>query len=282
MMIHLAIIGAGGNMGRRVTRALKEDAQYRLYLVEPSETGRARLAEMGMMTTERDEALAAAEAVVMAVPDRVVSEVAHEIVPRLKPGTLLMSLDPAAGYAGKLPGRADVSYFVCHPTHPPLYDLLAEPDAEARKDYWGHGLAQQALVCALTQGPEADYVRGEQIAIAMFKPISRSHRITIEQMAILEPAMAETTSNTCLSVIKEAMDEAVRRGVPEAAAYDFMMGHIQLGIAIIFGATDWKLSAGAQQAIDEAMPYLIQPDWKQVFDRDQLMASVRRITGEQV
>lgn len=281
-MIHLAIIGAGGNMGRRVTRALKDDTEFQLYLVEPGDAGRAKLAELGVRTTERDVALAAAEAVVMAVPDRLVSEVAAEIVPRLKPGTLLMSLDPAAGYAGKLPGRGDVSYFVCHPTHPPLYDLLAEPDPEARKDYWGHGLAHQALVCALTQGPESDYGRGEHIAIRMFQPISRAHRVTIEQMAILEPAMAETTAVTCLSVIKEAMDEAVRQGVPEAAAYDFMLGHIQLGIAILFGATDWQLSAGAKQAVAEAMVQIFQPDWKKVFDRDQLKASVRRITGEVV
>ncbi len=279
-MIHLAIVGAGGNMGRRVTRALTGNPEYQLYLVEPGETGRAKLAELGLNTTERDVALAAAEAVVMAVPDRLIGQVAAEIVPRLKPDTLLISLDPAAGYAGKLPGRPDVSYFVCHPTHPPLYDLLAEPDAEARKDYWGHGLAHQALVCALTQGPESDYGRGERIAVDMFQPISRAHRITIEQMAILEPAMAETTAVTCLSVIREAMDEAIRQGVPEAAARDFMLGHIQLGIAIIFGASEWQLSAGAKQAVAEAMPLIFQPDWKQVFERDQLLASVRRITGE--
>ena len=281
-MIHLAIIGAGGNMGRRVTRALKDHPEYQLYLVEPSEIGRAKLADLGVTTTERDAALSAAEAVVMAVPDRLITPVAEEIVPRLKPGTLLMSLDPAAGYAGKLPGRQDVSYFVCHPTHPPLYDLLAEPDSEARKDYWGHGLAHQALVCALTQGPEGDYVRGERIAVDMFKPISRAHRVTIEQMAILEPAMAETTAVTCLCVIKDAMDEAIKLGVPEQAARDFMLGHIQLGIAIIFGATDWQLSAGAKQAVAEAMPIIFQPNWRQVFDRDQLQASVRRITGEAV
>lgn len=278
-MIHLAIVGAGGNMGRRVTRALKDDPEFQLYLIEPSEVGRERLAELGVSATPRDEALAAAEAVIMAVPDRLIDSVAAEIVPLLKPGTLLISLDPAAGYAGKLPGRADIAYFVTHPTHPPLYDLLAETDPEARKDYWGHGKARQSLVNALAQGTEADYEKGERIAVRAFQPILRSHRVTLEQMAILEPAMAETTAVTCLSVIHEAMEEAIRLGVPPEAARDFMLGHIQLGIAIIFGASDWQLSDGAKQAVAEAMTQIFQPDWKKVFDLDQLKASVMRITG---
>ena len=39
------------------------------------------------------------------------------------------------------------------------------------------------------QGPEEDYARGEAIARAMYAPVMRSHRVTVEQMAILEPAL---------------------------------------------------------------------------------------------
>ena len=76
------------------------------------------------------------------------------------------------------------------------------------------------------QGPESDYTKGQNLATAMWKPVWRCHRVTVEQMAILEPVMSETVAATCLSVIREAMDEAIRRGVPAEAAQDFMMGHV--------------------------------------------------------
>ena len=40
-------------------------------------------------------------------------------------------------------------------------------------------------------------------------------------MAILEPAMSETCSGTFVVAMKEAMEEAISRGVPREAAFDF-------------------------------------------------------------
>ena len=41
-------------------------------------------------------------------------------------------------------------------------------------------------------------------------------------------------------------------GVPKEAAEDFLMGHFQIGIAIIFQQLNWRLSAGAQMALEKA------------------------------
>jgi D-apionate oxidoisomerase len=73
------------------------------------------------------------------------------------------------------------------------------------------------------QGPEADCAKGEQICREMFAPVMTSHRVTVEQMAILEPALSETVVATCMVIIREAIDEAVRRGVPQQAAMDFIL-----------------------------------------------------------
>jgi hypothetical protein len=74
------------------------------------------------------------------------------------------------------------------------------------------------------------------------------------------------------------MDEAIARGVPADAARDFLLGHLNVEIAILFDEIEWDFSAGAKKAIEEAKGVLFRPDWKKVFDRDQLKASVRRIT----
>lgn len=278
-MTTIAIFGAAGSMGTRVSNTLRNKTQYRLLFVESGDAGVARLGQRGDQATNAQDALAQADVVILAVPDRVLGAVAADVVPQARPGTLLVCLDPAAPHAGLLPKRSDLSYFVTHPAHPPVFN--DETDPEARRDFFGSGKAKQAIVCALLHGSEKDYTRGEAIAKDMFGPILRAHRITVEQMAILEPALSETVTATCMMVIREAMDEAIARGVPADAARDFLLGHLNIDLAIFFNEIDWELSDGAKFAIEEAKKSIFQPDWKKVFEPDAIRRSVARITGQE-
>lgn len=277
-MTTLSIIGAGGNMGTRISRALERFPQkYRLLFVEKEgSVGMERLVASGRTPVPLRQAQEEAEVVVMAVPDRAIRQVAAEVVPGLRSGALVILLDPAAPYAGHLPPREDVAYFVTHPAHPPIFN---DEVGEARRDFFG-GLAKQSIVSALVQGTEADYVRGETIARDMFGPILRSHRVSLEQMVMLEPALSETVAATCITIIREAMDEVIRRGVPPEVARDFLLGHVNIPLAIVFGEIDWDFSEAAKRAIQEAKRELFQPDWKKVFEPEHLRRSVARITGE--
>ena len=275
-MIEIAIFGAAGSMGSRATKALKDDPDYRVFHVEGNRAGEAKLRQGGIEPTPKQEAIAGADVVLLTVPDALIGPIADDIVPQLKSGAMVMGLDPAAPHAGRLPQRRDISYFVTHPAHPPVFN--DEVDPEARRDFFGSGRAKQAIVSALMQGPEEDYAKGEKIARKLFGPILRSHRVTVAQMAMLEPALSETVCATCLTVIREAMDEAIRRGVPAQAARDFLMGHINVELAILFDEIDWELSQGAKEAVEAARGDLLQPDWKKVFEPDRIMESVRRIS----
>jgi hypothetical protein len=277
-MYTVAIFGAGGSMGTRGSQALLNDPTYRVLHVEPGEAGQQRLAERGITPVSRKAAVSEADTVLLAVPDHLLTRIAADVVPALRSRTLVIFLDPAAPYHGRLPTRADIAYFVTHPGHPPLFGDEATP--EARRDFFGTGLAKQSIVSALMQGEEADYEKGEAISRKMFGPIIRSHRLTVEQMALLEPALAETLAATCLTVVREGMEEVIRRGVPAEAAKDFLLGHLNIELAIVFGESGWKFSQGCQRAIDEAKPVLFRSDWKKVFEPEQLKASVARIAGD--
>lgn len=274
--MNVAVFGAAGSMGVRVTNALKDVPEYTMLYVEAGEAGQARLREKGLDPTSQEEAVGEADVVIFAVPDTVVGSLAKEIVPSLKSGAMVVTLDPAAAYAGELPEREDISYFITHPAHPPIYN--DETDPEARRDYFGSGKAKQAFVNALMQGPEEDYAKGEKIASKLWGPVLRSHRVTVEQMAILEPVLSETVTATCLTIIREAVDEAAERGVPFEAARDFVLGHINVELAILFDELDWSLSAGAQKAVEEAKKDIFQPDWKKVFEPENIKESVAKIT----
>jgi D-apionate oxidoisomerase len=277
--MNVAVFGAAGSMGTRVTNALKGDPDYRMLYVEADAAGQDRLRERGLDPATQEEAVGEADVVIFAVPDTVVGSLARRIVPSLKSGTMVVTLDPAAAYGGELPEREDVSYFVTHPAHPPIYN--DETDPEARRDYFGSGKAKQAIVNALMQGPEEDYAKGEEIARKLWGPVLRSHRVTVEQMAILEPVLSETVTATCLTVIREAVDEAAERGVPFEAARDFVLGHINVELAILFDELDWSLSAGAQKAVEEAKKDIFQPDWRKVFEPENIKESVAKITASE-
>jgi len=273
-MTTIAIFGASGKMGTRISQKLRKEAGYRILHLESGEAGMARLKERGIKPTSEQEATSQADVVILAIPDFLIGNVASRIVPRLQSGAMVICLDPAAPCGGQLPDRMDISYFVTHPCHPPL--INDESDPRARRDFFG-GIARQNIVCALMQGPEEAYEKGERIARAMFTPVMNAHRITVEQMAILEPAMSETVVLTCMTVIREALEEAVNRGVPVAAARDFLFGHMNVDVGILFGFLDTQVSDGAKMAVKRAKQSIFQPDWKKVFEPDRVMGEVKAI-----
>lgn len=270
----VALFGAAGKIGSRISEKLRDDPTFRTLYVEAGEAGLARLRDRGLTPSSGEEAMGEADTIVLAIPDTLIGTVAADLVPQLKSGTLVILLDPAAPHGGELPERKDIAYLCVHPCHPPIVN--DEVDPEARADFWG-GVARQNLVCALIQGTEEDYARGERISRAMFAPILNVHRITVEQMAILEPAMAETVILTCMVVMREAIEEAIAGGVPRQVAYDFALGHMRVNLGILFGYIDAEVSEGAKLAVEHAKKSVFQPDWKKVFEPENVIAQVRAI-----
>jgi hypothetical protein len=189
---------------------------------------------------------------------------------------MMVMLDAAAPHAGEMPERDDISYFVTHPCHPPIFN--DETDQAAKADFFGGVAARQHIVCALMQGPEEHYALGEEVARAIYAPVMRAHRCTVEQLAILEPALSETVGATLALALREATDEAVRRGVPEQAAHDFMLGHLNIELAIAFGIFPGQFSDGALHAIDQARPQIFREGWlDRVFEPEAVLQSVKDI-----
>ena len=275
-MSTIALFGAGGKMGCRLARNLK-GSRFTVRHVEVGEAGRSRLkAELGFDCVDAAAGLAGADVVILAVPDTAIRAVSASISGQLKPGTMVVVLDAAAPFAGHLPARPDLTYFVTHPCHPPIFN--DETDPAAKNDHFGGIAAKQHIVSALMQGPEADYAKGEEIAKLIWAPVMRSHRVTVEQMALLEPGLSETVCATLLDVMREAMDEVVRRGVPPDAARDFLLGHMNVLGAVIFKETPGVFSDACNKAIEFGKPALMRPDWKSVFEPNEIAASIQRIT----
>ncbi len=195
------------------------------------------------MNVDAEAAYPVADIVILAVPDNLVGRIAGGFAGKLKPGARLVSLDAAAPHAGQMPDRSDIAIFATHPCHPSIF--RNDVGDAAQGDYFGGVAASQDIVCALMRGSEEDYELCEDIAKTIFAPVNKAHRTTVEQMAILEPALSETVGATLALALRDATEEAIRRGVPREAALAFVTGHLGVELAIAFDQYEGTFSDGA-------------------------------------
>jgi hypothetical protein len=260
-------------MGARMTANVRNEADYEILCCEKSEEAAKRIGNEGLTVAPAAEAARRADIVVLAVPDRLIGTISRELVPFVKRGATVLLLDPAAACAGELELGEGINCVVAHPCHPPLFG--EQTTDAARKDHFGGIAAWQDFVIALVKGDERAVEEAEKFLKTAWKPVRRAHRVTLEQMAILEPTMAEVVAASAAVLMKEALEEAVKAGVPRDAAESFMLGHAQIPLAIVFGAVSSPFSDAAKIAIAWGTERVIRPDWRRVFEPGNVRAAIK-------
>jgi ketol-acid reductoisomerase len=277
-MTRIALVGAGGKMGCRLTDNFLKSPQYSLDYLEVSDKGLQNLSQRNVVVSNEADAIAGADVVILAVPDVTIGAVSDKLIPKMKPGSVVLTLDPAAPLDGVIHHRDDLGYVIAHPCHPSVFNW--EPGEAAFRDFYGGISAKQSIVVALMYGSEDHYLLGEKVSQDMYAPIKETHRITLEQMAMLEPAMVETLAQTCMEVVKEGYDRIVELGVPEAAARDFVLGHLRIQIAVLFKEVNGSFSDAAYKISKRARPIIFKENWKNIFDMDDIRQQVKDITNK--
>ena len=79
-MLTIAIIGAAGKMGSRISSNLSR-RNYNLLLCEKGDVGITRLRERGFSNTETKRAVPLSDVIIMAVPDAKIGGISRDIVP---------------------------------------------------------------------------------------------------------------------------------------------------------------------------------------------------------
>lgn len=271
----ISVIGAGGKMGCRLADNFVKSA-YDVRFVEISPQGIENLRTRGLDISAAQEVVPISDVVILAVPDVAIGKVAADLVPRMKSGALLLSLDPAAPLDNQLPQRADIGCVIAHPCHPSIFNW--EPTEHGFRDFYGGISAKQAIVVALMWGSESYYELGVAVSTAMYAPVSRVHRVSLEQMAMLEPAMVETLAQTCMEVVKEGHDRLVAAGLAPETVRDFVLGHLRIQIAVLFGEVNGTFSDAAYKISKRAKPILFRDGWQKIFELDDIREQVRDIT----
>ena len=277
-MTNIALVGAGGKMGCRLTDNFLKQPDYEVSYLEVAPAGIEKLRERGVSVSEPDSAVAGADVVILALPDVAIGGLSKTIIPQMKAGALVLTLDPAAPLDGVIAHRDDLGYVIAHPCHPSVFNW--EPTEQDFRDFYGGLSAKQSIVVALMHGTETHYALGERVSQAMYGPIDRTHRITLEQMAMLEPAMVETLAQTCMEVVREGFDKIVALGVPEAAARDFVLGHLRIQIAVLFKEVNGTFSDAAYKISKRAKPILFRDGWQRIFEMDDIREQVKDITAK--
>jgi hypothetical protein len=276
--IKIALVGAGGKMGCRLTDNFLKTPGYDVSYLEVSEQGIENLRKRRVSVSKQEVTIPQADVVILGVPDVAIGKISDELIPMMKAGALVMTLDPAAPLDGVIHHRADLGYVIAHPCHPSVFNW--EPTEQGFRDFYGGITAKQSIVVALMHGTEAHYKLGEKVSQDMYAPIHHTHRITLEQMAILEPAMVETLAQTCMEVVKEGYDKIISLGVPEVAARDFVLGHLRIQIAVLFKEVNGSFSDAAYKISKRAKPILFREGWQKIFEMNDIKEQVRAITNK--
>lgn len=274
-MTKIALVGAGGKMGCRLTDNFLKHPEYEVQYLEISEKGIQNLKERNVAISDQEIAIPNADVVILGVPDVAIGEISKELVPKMKSGALVMTLDPAAPLDGIIYHRDDLGYVIAHPCHPEIFNW--EPTEEAFRDFYGGISAKQSIVVALMHGTEEHYTLGEKISQDMYGPIKNTYRITLEQMSMLEPAMVETLAQTAMEIVREGYDKIVELGVPANAARDFVLGHLRIQIAVLFKETNGTFSDAAYKISKRAKPIIFKEDWQKIFEMDDIKEQVKDI-----
>lgn len=268
--IKVAVIGAGGKMGTRTSRNLaKKSDQYELMAVESAPAGIQSIQERGLTITPLEEAIERAEVIVFAVPDTLIKELSAQYVPKLKPGTGFIILDPAAAVAKELSLREDCTFAVAHPCHPSFF--LDQDTPEARMDRFGGDGGRQDIVMSKISGSDRVFELCQQTAQDMYAA-EHAYVMTSEQIAFLEPTLVELLGATCLYAMAETVDEAERRGINRDAAVSFLTGHVYNLCANFLGYIPGKppVSDACKVAIGLGNRLVLRDDWKEVWKDDVL------------
>jgi D-apionate oxidoisomerase len=263
----IAVIGAGGKMGMRVSNNLVK-TDHTVFYSENSPAGQQRTTDAGRTLTDTSVAVAGADVVVLAVPDLALGAVSAEVVPQMKKGAIILTLDPAAAYAGLLTTSPDVIQAVAHPCHPSIFLQRQTPEEWA--DTFGGIAAPQDAIAAVESDDADDAARVEAVVRAIYAPIIDVHFVTIKQLAQLEPTLVETVACMIGALLNEALEETVKTmGVPRAAAQSILYGHTQVALANGLRG-DNPFSDACLIAMDYGRSSIIKDDWKKIFTDEEL------------
>ncbi|KTS18783.1 phosphogluconate dehydrogenase C-terminal domain-containing protein [Pantoea dispersa] len=270
----ITVIGAGGKMGMRISANLQHSA-YQVFYCENSPQAQQQVTAQGRELSDAASVVPLSDVVILAVPDIVLGKVSQSVVPQMQSGAVLLTLDPAAAYANLIAQRDDIEYAVAHPCHPSVF--LARYTKEEHADAFGGVAAVQHVAAAWESGSAEQKAELSKVISVMYGPVDQVHWVTVTQLAYLEPTLVETVACMVGAFMKEALDETVKHsGVPEEAAKAMLYGHIQIALAVAFRATN-PFSDACMIAMEYGREKIIKPDWKQIFDQQELDKVIARM-----
>ncbi|MDI9275702.1 phosphogluconate dehydrogenase C-terminal domain-containing protein [Pantoea sp. EABMAA-21] len=270
----ITVIGAGGKMGMRISANFQK-SDYQVFYVENSPKAQEQVTAQGRELSDAASVVPVSDVVILAVPDIVLGKVSEGVVPQMKAGAILLTLDPAAAYANLIAHRDGIEYAVAHPCHPSVF--LERYTKEEHADAFGGIAAVQHVAASYETGSDAQKAELSKVISVMYGPVEEVHWVTVTQLAYLEPTLVETVACMVGAFMKEALDETVKHsGVPEEAAKAMLYGHIQIALAVAFRATN-PFSDACMIAIEYGREKIVKPDWKQIFDQKELDIVIARM-----
>lgn len=265
--LKVAVVGAGGKMGMRVSDNLAK-TDWTVYYCETGEAGKQRVEDAGRAVTPTDDVIGDVDVAVFAVPDVALETVTADVAPKMKEGAMVLTLDPAAAYAGLLTVREGLDYVVAHPAHPSVF--LERKTDEEYADTFGGIAAPQYSVAAVQQGSEDIKPFAEEVISTIYGPVIKVYWASVHDLAVLEPTLNETVGCMIGQFLKDVMDATVKHTDMDLETVQAMFfGHIYIALTNALRGSN-PFSDACLLAMDYGREAIIKPDWERIFNDDDL------------
>ena len=207
------------------------------------------------------------------MPDIALGRITADIVPQMKPGAIVLTLDPAAAYAEPADRRDDVVCAVAHPCHPSIF-LQRNPRGVGR--HVRRHRRPAGRVAAVESDDPAKRGDSSRPSCGRLRP---RHRRALGDGQAARPARADPGRDRRLH------DRgAAQRGAGGGHPHDgrsrsrgprILLGHTQVALANSLRG-DNPFSDACLIAMDYGRESIIKDDWKKIFD-DELDKNLARM-----
>ena len=122
-------------MGCCLTDNFLKHPEYDVSYLEVSPQGGENLRQRSVSVADRATAVPDADVVILGVPDVAIGAISEQLIPMMKAGAPVLTLDPAAPSDGVITHCDDLGYVIAHPRHPSVFNW--EPTEQAFRDFYG-------------------------------------------------------------------------------------------------------------------------------------------------
>ncbi len=148
------------------------------------------------------------------------------------------------------------------------------------KDHFGGIAAKQAIVCSLMKGTGGGLPKRRRAGLCFLcTGLTGLIKLQSNRWDCSNRHLLKHLLQHAFMLSEKDLMKLLKRGVPDEAARDFLLGHFRIQMAVLFNELPGAVfSDAANKALQRGLKEFIKEDWRKVFEPDNVKDQIESIT----